>query len=175
LIDAGGNSISSQAMEYLHRPEFLTPFVRAGFNSYSPAWDTGIDFILHKEITLGEGSDIAIKVQLKSRWSIERKYLGRNIWIAFPERPLDAYLSNSETSKHRLWYLMPHDLMVTQASKDHGSSASFIGGSYTKKKVPQNFYEKNTSYAVSNLIKHIQSHNEIESLNSLLSVWPSLS
>jgi hypothetical protein len=41
------------------------------------------------------------KVQQKSRWTIDQKYVGREIWIAFP------FAGD--------WYLIPHDMMVASA------------------------------------------------------------
>ena len=50
-----------------------------GFNAFLPVYDGGVDFILYRE------SDGAIrKVQLKGRWMIDKKYIGRDIWMAFP-------------------------------------------------------------------------------------------
>ena len=40
-------------------------------------------------------------MQLKGRWTIDRKYVGRDIWIAFP-------ISGE-------WYLIRHDDMVSTA------------------------------------------------------------
>jgi hypothetical protein len=31
-----------------------------------------------------EQETVLRKVQLKSRWTIDRKYMGRDIWVAFP-------------------------------------------------------------------------------------------
>ena len=46
---------------------------------FLPVYDGGVDFIFYRE------SDGEIrKVQLKGRWPIDRKYVGRDIWVAFP-------------------------------------------------------------------------------------------
>ena len=59
----------------------------------------GIDFILYRE------SDGELrKVQLQSRWTIDRKYERRDIWIAFPIRGT--------------WYLIPHKVMIASAEAD---------------------------------------------------------
>lgn len=42
-----------------------------------------------------------LRVQLKSRWGIHRKYEGKGLWMAFP---CDG-----------VWYLVEHDEMVKQA------------------------------------------------------------
>jgi hypothetical protein len=86
-----------------------------GFNAFLPVYDDGVDFILYRE------SDGAVrKVQLKSRWTIHQKYIGRDIWIAFP-------IAND-------WYLMPHDEMVAAAEADGVTkTASWIeDGSYSR-------------------------------------------
>jgi hypothetical protein len=44
-----------------------------------------------------------LRVQLKSRVSIQKKYLGKNIWIAFPHKGE--------------WYLIEHDRLVSKAEK----------------------------------------------------------
>jgi hypothetical protein len=75
----------------------------------------GVDFVLYRE-----RDGLVRKVQLKSRWTVERKYVGRDIWIAFP--------IGSD------WYLMPHDQMLTHAETDGVTqTASWIeGGSYSR-------------------------------------------
>lgn len=56
-------------------------------------------------------------MQLKGRWTIDKKYLGRNIWIAFPDRGE--------------WYVAPHDLMVEHGSR-HTETQSWARGTYSK-------------------------------------------
>ncbi len=68
-----------------------------GYNVFLPVTDQGIDFIIHRECD----GDLKL-IQQKSRWTIDRKYLGRNIWVAF--------LSREE------WYLAPHDEMIALES-----------------------------------------------------------
>jgi hypothetical protein len=70
-----------------------------GYNAFLPVYDGGVDFVLYRE-----SDDQLRKVQLKSRWTIDRKYIGRDIWVAFPI---------GDT-----WYLMPHDKMVAAAEAD---------------------------------------------------------
>ncbi|MBA37486.1 MAG: hypothetical protein CMN61_03350 [Sphingobium sp.] len=79
-----------------------------------PVYDGGVDFILYNEQT----GDVR-KVQLKGRWMIDKKYLSRDIWIAFHDRG------------H--WYLAPHDELASMAA-DYGFTAtsSWIdGGAYS--------------------------------------------
>lgn len=60
-----------------------------------PVIDTGIDLVAYRP------SDREYRlVQLKTRWTIDRKYLDRDIWIAFPgEQPTE-------------WFMAPHDALV---------------------------------------------------------------
>ena len=86
-----------------------------GFNVFLPVYDGGVDFILYRE------SDLLVrKVQLKGRWMIDRKYVGRDIWIAFP-------IAGD-------WYLMPHDEMLASAEADGVTqTASWKeGGAYSR-------------------------------------------
>lgn len=105
----------SQVREVINRNTVISLMLEQGFNAFLPVYDGGIDFILHRE-----SDNITRKVQLKSRWTIDRKYLGRAIWIAFPHGDD--------------WYLMPHDTMVVQAEAEGiTQTASWLdGGSYSK-------------------------------------------
>ncbi|QCI79154.1 hypothetical protein E6W36_05040 [Hankyongella ginsenosidimutans] len=82
----------------MNRNAVISLGLARGFNAFLPVYDDGIDFILHSE---AEG--LLRKVQLKSRWTIDHKYTGRDIWIAFP---IQAE-----------WYLMPHDTMLELARR----------------------------------------------------------
>lgn len=84
---------SAQVREVVNRNVFVSLALAQGYNAFLPVYDGGIDFLLYRE------SDGTIrKVQLKGRWSIDRKYLGRDLWVAFP-------------IEHE-WYLAPHDTMT---------------------------------------------------------------
>lgn len=89
----------AQISEAVNRNTVVSLALRKGFNAYLPVYDGGVDFILYDE----EKNELR-KVQLKSRWTIDRKYLGRGIWVAFPVG-VD-------------WYLMPHDTMHAMAEAD---------------------------------------------------------
>jgi hypothetical protein len=65
-----------------------------GFNCLKLTDDwQGADFLAYQML----GSTETLKVQLKSRISIDRKYEGKNIWIAFP--------------RSDVWYLIEHDTL----------------------------------------------------------------
>lgn len=88
--------VSGQIREVQNRNALVSRALDVGYIAFLPVCDLGVDLILHREAD----GDTRL-VQLKSRWSIARKYLGRNIWIAFPIE--DA------------WFLAPHDDMVEVA------------------------------------------------------------
>jgi hypothetical protein len=81
------------ADEIIQRNELSTLLLRQGYNVFIPVYDEGIDLIAHRE-----ADDDLKLIQQKSRWTIARKYVGRNIWIAFRDRGE--------------WYLAPHDELV---------------------------------------------------------------
>lgn len=87
----------SQIREVINRNALVSLALAKGYNAFLPVYDGGIDFILYNE----ETGDTKL-VQLKGRWNIDKKYFGRNVWIAF-------YAANR-------WYLAPHDTMVEQAT-----------------------------------------------------------
>ncbi|WP_133250221.1 hypothetical protein [Novacetimonas pomaceti] len=105
---------STQIREVINRNTVISLALEQGFNAFLPVYDGGIDFILYRESD-GETRN----VQLKGRWIIDRKYIGRKIWIAFP---VDGD-----------WYLVPHDEMVRQAEEQgYVATPSWIdGGAYS--------------------------------------------
>lgn len=102
----------SEALEVINRNALVTVALKRGYNAYLPVYDGGIDLILHSEAT----GDTKL-VQLKGRWTIDKKYVGRNIWIAFPD--------GGE------WYVAPHDEMVRLGER-HTATASWDRGTYSK-------------------------------------------
>ena len=101
--------LPSEAIEVINRNALVSLALARGYIAYLPVYDAGIDFILYSEAT-----DEVVKVQLKGRWTIDTKYKGRGISIAFPDR------GN--------WYLVPHDELVRMAD-GYGFTAT---GSWTK-------------------------------------------
>ncbi len=108
---------SGHVIEVINRQRLIALAMERGYNAFLPVYDDGIDFILCREDGKGGPADL-LKVQLKSRWTIHRKYLGRDIWIAFPDS--------------QDWYLAPHDQLVEMADKaGFTSSASWTeNGTY---------------------------------------------
>ena len=98
--------------------ELLPYFLRAGFTPFLPEFDSGVDFIAYREKRINEVHDLLIKVQLKSRWTIDRKYLGRSIAIAFKDSGW--------------WYVIPHDNMVSVAeTAGYTATGSWERGNYS--------------------------------------------
>ncbi len=105
----------TQVREVINRNTVITLALGQGFNAFLPVYDGGVDFVLYRE------SDNKLhKVQLKGRWIIDKKYIGRDIWIAFPIKGE--------------WYLMPHDRMVEHAVVEGITKTKswMEGGAYSK-------------------------------------------
>jgi hypothetical protein len=92
-VTAFNSKLSSNQVEVMNRHLLVSRAIEKGFNAFLPVYDDGIDLILHGGIPAK-----TYLVQLKSRWTIERKYTGRSIYIAFPYEAA--------------WYLYPHDDMI---------------------------------------------------------------
>jgi hypothetical protein len=99
------NRYRSQVREVINRNIVVSLALEQGFNAYLPVYDGGIDFILCRE---SDGQ--LLQVQLKGRLMIDKKYIGRNIWMAFP-------ISDD-------WYLMPHDKILALAEADGKTTRS---------------------------------------------------
>ncbi len=87
----------TQVTEVINRNALVTLALERGYNAFLPVFDGGIDFVLYSELT----GDL-LKVQLKGRWYIDKKYVERDIWIAFRDG--------------EQWYVAPHDALVTAAA-----------------------------------------------------------
>lgn len=117
--------IGGHALEYRHMCDVMPVFVDDGFVPLFPQWDEGIDFVLYRE-----RDDLLIKVQQKGRWTIDRKYLDRDMVILFRHRPRDAVEVASDLSiregKH--WFMVPHDRLVDEAERaGHLATRSWQG------------------------------------------------
>lgn len=83
----------SGRQEVIWRNALSTRLLSRGYNVFLPVFDEGIDMIAHRE----QDNDLKL-IQQKARWGIFRKYLDRNIWLAFPDKGD--------------WFLVPHDPML---------------------------------------------------------------
>ena len=104
----------TQITEVINRNALVTLALENGYNAFLPVYDGGVDFILYRE----EDGDVR-KVQLKGHWNIDRKCIGRDIWIAF--------------SAAGAWYLAPHDDLVKmgEAAGFTLTSSWIEGGAYS--------------------------------------------
>jgi hypothetical protein len=91
--------LSAKAIELLNMHELTAELMARGWNVYLPVYDEGIDLLA----TRNDVSEV-IRIQLKSRWSIDRKYVGRPIEIAYKDRGT--------------WYLAPHEAMVLAGEQE---------------------------------------------------------
>lgn len=86
-----------------------------GFNCIKLADDwQGADFLAYRI-----DRSTTLKIQLKSRITIQRKYLGKEIWLAFPHKSV--------------WYLIEHDQLKVNIGEHTNwlqSDAWLTGGLY---------------------------------------------
>ena len=98
--------MNGRAIERRNLLIFTTIAYEEGYGAYLPIVDDGIDLILCRECRDG---DILMKVQMKTRWSLNKKYEGRDIWIAFPYPP------KPKLDEAQVWYLARHDELIQLA------------------------------------------------------------
>ena len=144
--DGAGGTAEATGME-LRRVEFkkLSPkqkeiynfqksaavLAEYGFNCIKLADDwQGADFLAyHKD------ADTTLKVQLKSRLGIDKKYEGKEIWMNFPIKGV--------------WHLVPHDTLLEFVPDAWKKSESWLkGGKYTTANPSRELREKLRPYAL---------------------------
>ena len=54
-------------------------------------------------------SQVSRHIQVKSRPTVSKKYIGKDLWIAFPQWT---------SMKSQSWYLIPHDLLMQTWDKE---------------------------------------------------------
>lgn len=120
--------LSGKAIELMNTHELTAELMARGWSVYLPVYDDGIDLLATKN----DVSNI-IRIQLKSRWTISKRYVGRPIEIAFKDRGL--------------WYLVRHEDMVSAGeaegycqqnswTKDGGWSVKNMSQSLTDRMTP---------------------------------------
>lgn len=93
------DTLTSKQKELFNFQKIAATLADFGYNCIKLADDwQGADFLAYHI----SGID-TLKVQLKSRLTINQKYSGKGIWIAFPYR--------------RNWYLIEHDNLVDKVGK----------------------------------------------------------
>ena len=92
-VDYG--SLNARQKEAYNFQKVAAKLADYGYNciKLSDDWQ-GADFLAYHK-----GGEETLKVQLKARVTIDRKYLNKNLYMAFP---IDGD-----------WYLVPHDELVT--------------------------------------------------------------
>ena len=117
------------AEEIIQRNELTTLLLRQGYNVFLPVYDEGIVLIAHRE-----ADDDLKLIQQKSRWTIARKYVGRNIWIAFRDR--------------REWFIAPHEELVrfAEAAGYTATESWTERGSYHVKAMSRDLRERCEKY-----------------------------
>ncbi|MDJ0977652.1 MAG: hypothetical protein QNI87_03875 [Erythrobacter sp.] len=119
-------TLSGDAKEVIYRNQLVSIALKQGYNAYLPVYDSGVDLILHRE----EDRDTKL-VQQKARWTIDKKYIGRDIWIAFPDG--------------EQWYLVPHDELLI-LGKRHTKTQSWDKGLYSKSPLSKQDKEQLAQY-----------------------------
>lgn len=117
--------LSGKAIELINTHELTAELMARGWAVYLPVYDDGIDLIA----TQNDVTSV-IRIQLKTRWTIERKYLGRPIDIAFKD--------------DGVWFLVPHDEMVRAGEAEgYCSQLSWTkDGGWSVKKMSQSLRQR---------------------------------
>lgn len=87
----------SQVREVINRNTVVSLALDQGFNAFLPVYDGGVDFILYRE-----SDGLVRKVQLKGRWTIERKYLDRDTYGLHSRSPVTGMSCRTT----RWWHLL---------------------------------------------------------------------
>ena len=91
----GYGKLSSRQQENYNFSKISALLAEYGFNTLRLTDDwQGADFIANHI----DGGTF-LKVQLKGRFTLDKKYIGKNIWICFPHQSA--------------WYLYPHDEVMS--------------------------------------------------------------
>jgi hypothetical protein len=93
------NMLNARQKEQFNFQKIAATLADYGFNciKLSDDWQ-GADFLAYHV----DGTT-TLRVQLKSRLDIRKKYRGKNIWMAFPY--------------NKVWYLVEHDRLVAKVRK----------------------------------------------------------
>jgi hypothetical protein len=92
-------SLNARQKEIFNYQKLAATLADYGFNCIKLADDwQGADFLAYRV----NGTE-TLKVQLKSRLTVQRKYFGKEIWIAFPHK--------------KDWYLIKHDRLVEKVGE----------------------------------------------------------
>jgi hypothetical protein len=121
------NELKPKQQEIHNFQKVASALADYGFNCIKLADDWhGADFLAYHK----DGND-TLKVQLKGRITIDKKYLGKELYMSFP-------ISGR-------WYLIEHDVLVQLVSENTNwlNTESWLSsGSYSSGKVSQSLQEK---------------------------------
>ena len=93
------DSLNARQKELFNFQKIAATLADCGYNCIKLADDwQGADFLAYHM-----NDTTTLKVQLKSRLTINRKYCGKGIWMAFPHE--------------EYWYLIEHDRLVDKVGK----------------------------------------------------------
>ena len=109
--------LSAKAIELINTHELTAELMARDWSVYLPVYDTGIDLLATRQ----DATEVR-RIQLKSRWSIDRRYLDRPIEIAFRD--------------DGTWYLVPHAVAVAAGEAEgYCQTPSWLGpkGQWTVK------------------------------------------
>ena len=123
--------LSPKQQEIYNFQKAAAALAEYGFNCIKLADDwQGADFLAyHKD------GDTTLKVQLKSRVGIDKKYMGKKIWMIFPIEGV--------------WYLVPHDKLLSLVPPAWKESNSWLkGGKYTISRPSSDTRDKLSPYAL---------------------------
>ena len=91
--------LNGKQKELFNFQKIAATFADYGFNCIKLADDwLGADFLAYNA-----GDTETLKVQLKSRLTINKKYIGKGLWIAFPYGPY--------------WYVIEHDSLINKVGE----------------------------------------------------------
>ncbi|QMV20203.1 hypothetical protein GOB94_03645 [Granulicella sp. 5B5] len=106
-------NLNGKQKELFNFQKIAATFADYGFNCIKLADDWhGADFLAYNA-----GDISTLKVQLKSRLTIDKKYIGKDLWIAFPHKNKD-------------WYVVEHDTLI----KKVGDCTQWLDSDSWKKK-----------------------------------------
>ena len=128
--------LGPKAIELINCNELTAELMARGWNVYLPVYDDGIDIL-----AMESESDKLLRIQLKSRWTIDKKYQCRNIEKAFSEKGI--------------CYLILHDDAVALGNKYPYCSSK----SWTR---------DNGAYSVSPMSRHLSIDMQPHTLDARL-------
>lgn len=114
------NALNARQKELFNFQKIAATLADYGFNCIKLADDwQGADFLAYHA-----RENTTLKVQLKARITVGKKYAGKDLWIAFPHKGF--------------WYLVEHDQLLTKIAEhtDWQRSESWqVDGGYSSKSI----------------------------------------